>query len=98
MNIQMQAVNFNAQEELNDFVQTKLNKLKQYSDQIISADVYLKLDNSHEKANKHSEILLHVPGENIMVKKSGQTFEECIDLSMDALKKQIIKRKEMQQP
>lgn len=94
MNIHMQSVNFNAQPELKDFTITKLNKLDQYSDKIVSADVFFKLDNTNEKQNKCSEIIVHVPGDDIVVKKQGQTFEECVDLSIDTLKKLIIKKKE----
>ncbi len=98
MNIQLQAVNFQAKNDLNDFVKEKLNRLDQYSDQIVSADVYLKLENTSEKQNKLSEIVLHIPGDSIVVKKQGQSFEECVDVSMDTLKKLIIKRKEKRHP
>ncbi len=98
MNIQLQAVNFSPKENLNTFLKNKLDKLDQLSDQIISADVYLKLDNESDKRNKHSEIILSVPGENMVVKKNCETFEECIDSSIDALRKMIIKRKEMSRP
>ncbi len=98
MNIQIQAVNFKAKEELLDFLKAKLNKLSQYSDQITNAEAFLKLDNSHDKKNKQCEVVLHVPGDEIVAKKTGESFEECIDNSVEALKRQIIKRKEMQQP
>lgn len=94
MKIYMQAVNFNAQETLEAYVEEKIGKLDTYSDQIVAANVYLKLDNSNSKENKIAEVILEVPGDDIVVSKTGQSFEECIDLSADTLKRLIIKRKE----
>ena len=40
------------------------------------------------------DIKLEVPGDDIVVSKTGQSFEECIDLAVDTLKKLIIRKKE----
>lgn len=94
MNIYMQAINFNAQDTLKEYLEQKLNKLDQFYDRIVAADVYFKLDNNNEKENKIVEIKLEVPGEDIIVKKSGRSFEECIDLATETLKRQIKRKKE----
>lgn len=94
MTINFQTVNFNAKEGLEEYVQIKLNKLDQYYDKIIAAQVNMRVENIPEKENKFVDIRLEVPGDDIVVKKSGQSFEECIDLSIDTLKKLIIRKKE----
>jgi len=94
MTIHVQAVNFNAKSGLEEYLYKKLSKLDTLSDKIISAHVFLKLENTGEKNNKSVDIKLEVPGDDIVVKKSGQSFEECIDLSVDTLKKLIIRMKE----
>ncbi len=45
MNIQIHSVRFDADKKLIDFVNQKLAKLKQYSEDIVNAEVYLRLDN-----------------------------------------------------
>ncbi len=98
MKVNMQAVNFNAQDSLKEYLDRKMNKLDNYYDKIIAVDVYLKLDNNNSRDNKIGEFRLEVPGDDLIVKKTGQSFEEVIDLATDALKRQIIKRKEKMAP
>lgn len=94
MTINLQTVNFNAKDGLEEYVEKKLSKLNQYYDKIIAVQVFLKVENISEKENKTVDIKLEVPGDDIVVKKTGQSFEECIDLSVDTLKKLIIRKKE----
>lgn len=94
MTIKLQTVNFNAKAGLEEYVESKLSKLDQFYDKIISAHVSMRVENISEKENKFVDIKLEVPGDDIIVKKSGQSFEECIDLSVDTLKKLIIRKKE----
>lgn len=94
MTINFQAVNFNTKPGLEEYLEKKLEKLETLSDKIIAANVSFKLENTAEKNNKTVDIKLEVPGDDIVVSKTGQSFEECIDLSVDTLKKLIIKKKE----
>ena len=67
MTINVQAVNFNAKPGLEEYLDKKLTKLETLSDKIISAQVFLKLDNTSDKVNKIVEIKLEVPGAEIRV-------------------------------
>ena len=69
MKVSIHAVNFNIDRKLVDFVQEKLDKLEKYYDKVVSSDVYLKLENTSDKENKTAEIKIHVPGDEIVVKK-----------------------------
>ncbi|MDT0648903.1 ribosome hibernation-promoting factor, HPF/YfiA family [Autumnicola edwardsiae] len=94
MKVNVQSVNFNADKKLVDFIQRKLDKLENYYDKIVFADVYLKVQNTSGKENKITEILLSIPGGDIMVKKTCKRFEECVDDCVSSLQRQLIKKKE----
>ncbi|MBA4321904.1 MAG: ribosomal subunit interface protein [Odoribacter sp.] len=94
MNIQIHSVRFDADKKLIEFVNQKLIKLSQYGESIVSAEVFLRLDNDTERENKISEIKLEYPGGPLFARKQSKTFEEATDMAVDALKKQITKHKE----
>jgi len=87
------ATNFKADQKLLDFIQKKLDKLDNFFDKVIEAEVFLKLNNSGEK-NKTVEIKVGIPGNDIVVSRDAETFEKAMDLSYDVLKRQLRKRKE----
>ncbi|SDS28747.1 putative sigma-54 modulation protein [Gillisia sp. Hel1_33_143] len=94
MKVNVQSVNFNVDQKLLDFIQVKLDKLENYYDKIIYADVFLKVQNTSEKENKITEILLSIPGGDLMVKKTCRKFEECVDECISTLQRQIVRKKE----
>ena len=94
MNIKLHSIRFDADQKLLDFIDTKLKKLPTVYDDIMSAEVFLRLDNDEDRENKKVEIKLDVKGKTIFAKKQCKTFEEATDLSIDALKKQLVKKKE----
>ncbi len=94
MNVRVQSVNFTADQKLVTFIQGKLDKLEQYHDRIINGEVFLKLDNNHTRQNKIAEVKIHIPGHELIVKKQCKSFEEATDLSTEALRRQLRKRKE----
>lgn len=94
MKINIQSVGFSANESLLEYVEGKIGKLDTFYDQIVAANVFLKLDNNNSKENKIVEVRLEVPGDDIVVSKEGQEFPEAIDVSYDTLKRLVIKKKE----
>jgi putative sigma-54 modulation protein len=96
MKVNTQAVNFDADVKLIDFIQTRLDKLEQFYSKIISADVYLKVQKTSAPENKITEIRLFVPGEDLVVKKTCKSFEQCADECASSLERQLKKRKEKQ--
>lgn len=94
MKVQVQSVNFNADQKLITFIQKKLDKLDQFYDRIIDGEVYLKVDNNNTKQNKISEVKLNIPGHELIVKKQCKSFEEATDMSAEALRRQLKKHKE----
>jgi len=94
MKITIQSIHFTADHKLLDFIQKKVDKLDQFFDQIINGEVYLKLENVDDEANKISEVKLIVPGGILFAKAQCKTFEEATDLAIESLRKQITKHKD----
>lgn len=94
MNIQIHSVRFDADQKLIDFVNQRLEKLTQFGEDIVNAEVYLRIDHDMERENKISEIRVELPGGPLFAKKQSKSFEEATDEAMDALKKQITKHKQ----
>lgn len=93
MNIQIHSVRFDADKKLIDFVTQKVNKLGQLSDEIVNAEVFLRLDHDETRENKVTEIKVEYPRCPLFARKHSKTFEESTDQVIDALKKQIVKQK-----
>lgn len=96
MKVNIQAVNFNVDRKLVDFINERLAKLEKFYDKVVSFEVFLKLENSNDRENKTVELKVLVPGDDVVVKKTCKTFEEAADLCADALERMLVKRKEKQ--
>ena len=94
MKVNTQAVNFNADQKLIDFIQNRMDKLDLFYDKVIQSDVYLKVENTSDKENKTAEIKIHVPGDEIVVKKTCKSFEEAVDSAASSAERMLVKRKE----
>jgi putative sigma-54 modulation protein len=93
MNIQIHSLKFDADKKLLDFVRQKVNKLTLLSDDIVSAEVFLRLDHDEERENKITEIKVEYPRGPLFARKQSKTFEEATDHVVAALKRQIVKQK-----
>ncbi len=94
MKVSVQSVNFNIDVDLIKYIEKRVNNLEKFHDNIIGAEVFLKVQKSSEKENKISELKINLPGNDIIVKKQSKSFEEGVSLSVDAVKRQLLKRKE----
>lgn len=94
MKVNVQNPNFIVDEKLVEFINKRLSKLEVFYDRIIYADVFLKVQKTSNKENKMTEILLSIPGDDVIAKKEAKTFEEGIDECVNALEKQLKKRKQ----
>ena len=93
MDIKMHSIRFDADQKLLTFIDTKIKKLPTVYDDILGAEVFLRLNNDEDRENKLVEIKLDVKGQTVFAKKQCKTFEEATDLSVEALRKQLLKRK-----
>ncbi len=94
MDVKVQSVHFKADQKLIDFCEKRINKLELFFEGIIGSELILKLEKDEDKENKVAEIKLSVPSnEYLFAKKQAKTFEEAVDLAVDALRKQLDKYK-----
>lgn len=96
MEIRIKSVNFDATEQLKAFADKKVSKLEKTFEEARSAEVQLKVIKPATSLNKETSISVTVPGTTLFVEKVCDTFEEGIDLCVDAMKVQLSKFKEKQ--
>ena len=94
MDFKVNTVNFSADEKLVEFIREKVKKLELIYDNIITSEVYLKLDKNENKENKVAEVKILLPGNELFASKQCKSFEEATDLAVQALKKQVSRHKE----
>lgn len=93
MELQIKAIHFEIADQLVAFVNKKIEKLNRRYEDIIDAEVTFTLVKPETACNKEAAVLLNVPGENLFASKTADTFEEAFDLSLEAIEKQLEKRK-----
>jgi len=93
MKINVHSLHFDAGEKLLSFIDAKVGKLDRFHSGIVDVDVTLKLEKSDISENKIAEIKVRIPGEDVFCSRQAKSFEEAVDLSVDALKKQLQKVK-----
>ena len=94
MELRIQSVNFDAAEQLKAFVEKKVSKLARFSDNIVAAEVILKVVKPETANNKETSIKMKLKQSEVFASKTADTFEEATDLCADAIEKQIMKLKE----
>ncbi len=94
MEIKIQSIHFDATEKLQDFIEKKVAKLEKTFEDIKTAEVQLKVVKPATAQNKETSLTVSVPGQTLFVEKTCDTFEEGVDLCVDAMKVQLTKFKE----
>lgn len=93
MKVNINSVKFKADPKLEDFIQTKVEKLTKIYDGVISSDVTLRVEKNETMENKVAEIRILIRGNDLFAKKQCKTFEEATDTAVEALRKQLTKYK-----
>ena len=96
MEVRIQSTHFDASEQLQVFIQKKVAKLEKYYDDIKKVEVSLKVVKPETAENKEAGVKVIVPSGDFYASKICDTFEEAIDLSVEAIEKQLVKYKEKQ--
>ena len=94
MKVMIQSINFDATEKLEEYVNKKAKKIENFFDEIRIIDVYLKVIKPETATNKQAEIKVTAPNVEFFASKTCDTFEEAVDLALEAIEKQVIKFKE----
>lgn len=93
MDIIIQSLGFRAGDGLEDFIREKLDKLLRELD-IIRANVTLYIGSGANPDRCYCEMRLEVPGNDIFVKRSSDSFEKAIVDTIHTLKRNVQKAKE----
>ena len=96
MEIRIQSIHFDASEQLQAFIQKKAAKLEKYCDEIRKVEVSLKVVKPETSMNKEASIKVLAANGEFFAEKVCDTFEEAVDVCLDALVRQLSKFKEKQ--
>lgn len=96
MEIKIQSIHFDATEKLQAFITKKVEKLQKVNEDVQMVEVQLKVVKPATAQNKETSLSVNVPGTTLFVEKTCDTFEEGVDLCLDAMKVQLTKYKEKQ--
>ena len=92
MEIKIKAIHFDATEKLQQFINKRVDKLVKHNEEIADVEVTLKVVKPESAMNKEAGIRLEMPQrDDLFASKTADTFEEAIDLCVDALKRQLEK-------
>lgn len=94
MEIRINAIHFDISERLKEFINKKAERLGRRNIDITYVDFNLKVVKPETAMNKEATVKVIVPGSGEMVAtKQADTFEEAVDLSLDAVDHQLAKLK-----
>ena len=96
MDINIQAIHFEATQKLQDFIAKKVGKLSKFETEIRKVEVSLKVVKPETAVNKEVALKMSLRGKDLFAQEIRDTFEEGIDKSVDSLIRQLSKYKEKQ--
>ncbi len=94
MDVNIQAINFDASEKLVAFINKKAERLQRHYPDLTKVDVKLTVVKPESAMNKEAVINVHVPKNELVATKIADTFEEAVDLCLEAVGKMAEKAKE----
>lgn len=95
MEVRIQAIHFDIADRLTAFINKKAEKLARRNEAITAVDVTLKVVKPESAMNKEVIIKITEPQQpEIVATKIADTFEEAVDNAMEALDRQLAKRKD----
>lgn len=95
MEVRIQAIHFDIAERLTAFINKKAERLSRRNEAITALDITLKVVKPETAMNKEVIIKVIEPQQPEMVaNKRADTFEEAVDNAIDAIERQLEKRKD----
>ncbi len=94
MQIIIHSLRFDADQMLIKFINKKIEKLTQFDDQLMSSDVFLRIENTTDKSNKLVEVKINTGFNELFASKKCESFEEAVDIVQEILIRQVKKNKQ----
>lgn len=91
MEIKIKSLKFDAGEKLTAFVEKKVARLAKFFD---SEDQAAEVTLEDIKEGKKAKIQIHVPGDEHIIERTADTFENAITGCVDAMKEKLTRAKE----
>lgn len=94
MEVKIKAIHFDIAEKLEQFINKKAERLARKNENITTFDVSLKVVKPETAMNKEAIIKVIVPQhDDIVASKTADTFEEAVDMCLEAIERQLEKKK-----
>lgn len=90
MEIRIKSLKFDASDKLVAFVEKKVARIEKFFDTAQVAEVTLE----NAKEGKIAKIHVHVPGDDLVIERVADTFENAITGCVDAMKEKLTRVKE----
>ena len=92
MEVKIKSIHFDATAKLEEFINKKAQRLARRNEDVTEFNVTLKVVKPEPAMNKEAGIKLIIPNrEDLFASKTADTFEEAVDLCIDALERQLEK-------
>ena len=92
MEIRVKSLKFDADQKLLDYVEKKVLKLSRFSDHLDDVEVTLSL--LKEPDNKNVKIQTRVYGQDLLIERNADTFEDAVSVAVDLMKEKVVRTKE----
>ena len=94
MDINIKAIHFDITEKLTAFINKKVERIVRRFPSVSTVDISLKVVKPETALNKQAIIRVAVPQlEDFVADKTADTFEEAVDVALEAIEKQLEKAK-----
>lgn len=94
MELKIKAIHFEISDKLVAFINKKTDKLARRFEAVTEIEMTLKVVKPETSMNKEAAVKLTIPQmEDIFASKTANSFEEAIDLCLDAIEKPLEKAK-----
>lgn len=94
MDVRIQAIHFDIADKLVSFINKKAERLARHNVNISTVDVTLKVVKPETAMNKDAVVKVTAPQEEYVASKTANSFEEAIDLCLEAIERQMQKKKD----
>lgn len=93
MKLHIQAVNFDIAERLNAHIEKKTKRYDKLLPEAAEMELRLTVIKRETNLNKEAAIRVHGIGNELFAEKVCDTFEEAVDVCLEAIERQIEKQK-----
>ena len=93
MDLRIQAIHFDIADRLSDFINKKAERLARRFPAITDFEATLRVVKPETAMNKEAVIKVNIPQDELVATKVADSFEEAVDLCLEAIERQLEKRK-----